>query len=541
MVKVRFRGRIVELGDDPNKWDAEKAALDKKFKAEAEAAAAADPDSYPDPDSKIKLTDKQIEDRETRDIDIVGRVKAQENKRALIERNKKIDEMENTETAKSVTPDPIPPTEPIQTPVPVTEVKTTTVDGTTTSVTTTVEESETTSTVSTASTTTSTTATISKSTSTPEIIKTQKKLASSNKLSEKVHVATAQKFTKENHAEVLTKVAENLIPIESDIKAGGNQIISYEKDKHESIGAAINTFPCIRKDASGEFRPKSVSVEGKGAFVKYSPVSYTEEVENSKFPCGTYSINVANKYDLSVGAGGANISTAGNMRLGSKGRSIIAATEEMNISSGNGNVNIRAAHNISLKADSLNLESPDQVVVNSNLGVSKNAIINGCAFIDGEVYLNHVTCPAEVQYTGGGIGSFGQLMTTSGPTGSDKGAGGTSVIGYADVSFIKDLLTAILTDSDGDGHAYTWTGPDKIPVLVLPKDGTELVSTAGNGGVKINPTYSVFMYPHLHPFNNIPLSFTTGNEEMRARASILNSGAIGTASPINHGYKTPTA
>ena len=224
------------------------------------------------------------------------------------------------------------------------------------------------------------------------------------------------------------------------------------------------------------------------------------------------------------------------MRLGSGGRSIIVATEEMNISSGNGNVNIRAAHNISLKADSLNLEAPDQVVVNSNLGVAKNTIINGCAFIDGEVYLNHVTCPAEVQYTGGGLGSFGQLMTASGPSGSDKGAGGTSIIGYADVSYIKDLYNSIICI-----YKTPWILPDKVPVLVLSDGGTVLASSAGNGGSKSNPTYSVFMYPHRHPFNNIPLSFTTGNEEMRARASVLNSGAIGTASPINHGYKTPTA
>ena len=136
-------------------------------------------------------------------------------------------------------------------------------------------------------------------------------------VSKKSHILNVQKTSKANHAEVLTKVAEDLIPIESSIKAGGNQIISYEKDKHESVGSVVNTFPHIRKDTSGEFRPKIISIEGKGSFVNYSPVSYTEEVENSRFPCGTYSLNVGNKYDLSVGAGGANISTVGNMRVGS--------------------------------------------------------------------------------------------------------------------------------------------------------------------------------------------------------------------------------
>jgi len=359
--------------------------------------------------------------------------------------------------------------------------------------------------------------------------------ANSNKVSEKVHILNTQKYSKKQQAETLNKVAEKLIPIESNIKAGGNQIISYEKDKHESIGSVINTFPCIRKDASGEFRPKTISIEGKGSFVNYSPVSYTEEVENTKFPCGMYSINVGNKYDLSVGAGGANISTLGNMRIGSNGRTLISASEEMNITSGNGNVNIRAGHNVSLKGDSLTLETTNQVVVNSNLGVAKNAIINGCAFIDGEVYVNHITCPAEVQYTGGGIGSFGQLMSSSGINGDGKGGGGTAIIAYADVSYIKNLYNSIAAPK------APWTGPDKVPVLVLSDGGTSVASNAGNGGSHKNPEYSIFVLPHEHPFNNIPLSFTTGNEQMRARASVLNSGNIGTAAPIQHGYKTPTA
>lgn len=457
-------------------------------------------------------------------------------KQRLLEENEIKDKQEAAETSKGETPDPVPSAEPVTPITPKTQETVVVENGTTKSTTQTIasdpipEPSK---------------GSISSPSGSAPVASTQaavySKKASTNSVSGKVHILNVQSKSKKNHKEVLTKVAEDLIPIESNIKAGGNQIISYEKDKHETIGAVVNDFPCIRKDASGEFRPKTISIEGKGSFVNYAPVSYTEEVENSRFPCGTYSINVANKYDLSVGAGGANISTGGNMRLGSKGRTLISATEEINIASGNGNVNIRAAHNISLKGDSISLETPNQVVVNSNLGVAKNAIINGCAFVDGELYVNHITCPAEVQYTGGGIGSFGQLMTASGPTGSDKGAGGTTVIGYADVSFIKTLLETALSDSRGDTHKYTWNGPDKVPVLVLSDGGTELASSAGNGGIKSNPEYSVFMYPHKHPFNNIPLSFTTGNEEMRARASILNSGNIGVASPIQHGYKTPTA
>ena len=451
-------------------------------------------------------------------------------RKRLYEENEIKEKQEAAETSKGETADPVPSAESIPTVVPKTQETVIVENGTTKSTTKTIEPTPVAEPVK---------PPISSPSGNAPVASTQaavySKKSSSNTVSGKVHVLNVQSKSKENHKEILTKVAEDLIPIESSIKAGGNQIISYEKDKHETIGSVVNDFPCIRKDASGEFRPKSLSIEGKGSFVNYAPVSYTEEVENSRFPCGTYSINVTNKYDLSVGAGGANISTGGNMKLGSKGRTLISATEEMNIASGNGNVNIRAGHNVFLKGDSLTLETPNQVVVNANLGVAKNAIINGCAFVDGELYVNHITCPAEVQYTGGGMGSFGQLMTAAGINGDQKGAGGTAIIAYADVSYIRDLYNSIKAPKN------PWTQPARVPVLVLSDSGTSVASTIGNGGSHSNPEYSVFVLPHSHPFNNIPLSFTTGNEEMRARASVLNSGNIGTAAPIQHGYKTPTA
>lgn len=338
-------------------------------------------------------------------------------------------------------------------------------------------------------------------------------------------------ISKNSQKEILDRVTDKLLPIEENIKSGGTQIVSYEKDVHITVGSVVNTFPCIRKDVSGEFRPKSVDIDSKGSFVKNEPVMYTEEVENSRFPCGTYSLNATNKLELNSGAGGAGFNTAGNMKIGSAGRTLIVAKEEMNISSGNGNVNIRAGQNISIKSDSLNLETPNQVVVNSNLGVAKNAIINGCAFVDGELYVNHITCPAEVQYTGGGIGSFGQLMSRAGVGGSDVGFGGTAVIAYADLTYIKILYNSIAAPK------APWILPDKIAVKVLPTGGMPIVDGITNT-VKSNPEYSVFCYPHQHPFNNIPLTFTDGNESLRSQASVLNSGNIGTAGNIEHGYKS---
>lgn len=541
MPQVKVNGEMFTLSDDADTRSKQLKTINQYQLGPSEQLKTK-LNEIPIPEKRYKLSLELIEKRYMQcreqedqavadgDKDTPSYAACESFKTKLLRENEIKEKQEAAETSKSDIPDPVPSPEPIPPVIPKTEEKKTVENGTTKSTTETVEEPVKKETQKPAVSTPSGNAPVASTEPS-----TYTKAASKNSLSQKTHILNTQKTSKENHAEVLTKVAEKLIPIESNIKAGGNQIISYEKDKHESIGSVINTFPCIRKDSPGEFRPKTISVEGKGSFVNYSPVSYTEEVENSKFPCGTYSLNVGNKYDLSIGSGGANISTTGNLRLGSGGRTLISASEEMNITSGNGNVNIRAGHNVSLKGDSLTLETPNQVVVNSNIGISKNAIINGCAFIDGEVYLNHVTCPAEVQYTGGGIGSFGQLMSSTGINGDQKGGGGTAIIAYADVSYIKDLYNSI-----GASKA-PWSGPDKVPVLVLSDGGTSVASNAGNGGSHKNPEYSVFVLPHEHPFNNIPLSFTTGNEQMRSRAAVLNSGNIGTAAPIQHGYKTPTA
>jgi hypothetical protein len=553
MADVKIGSKVFQLDEDADTQQKQRKIYEQYKNSSSEAEIEAKLLAVPIPEKKYYVSLEGIEKSYQKCKDRFKQQGLEDSegycdrwKSRMIKENEIRENLEKTETAKSATPDPVPSEKVVETSSAVTKTETTTSsDGTVKTSITTENYSETTTSKSSGTTSTPvpapapapepTTTSTSAGTNIP-VANTSpnynSQQDSSNNLSKPVDVLNFQEKPKTNHKEILKKVAEDLIPIESNIKAGGTQHLTYEKDIHISVGSVANTFPHIRKDSSGEFRPKAVSIEGKGAFVKHSPVSYTEEVENSRFPCGTYSINAANKLDLTSGAGGTNVTSGGNMRVGSNGRTLITAREEMNVSSGNGNVNVRAAHNVSIKGDSLTLETPNQVVVNANLGVAKNAIINGCAFVDGELYVNHISCPAEVQYTGGGIGAFGQLMTSAGINGNIKGGSGTTVIAYADVSYIKALYNSIAA------LKAPWTLPDKVPVLILSDGGTNLASTVGNGGVKSNPEYSIFVYPHSHPFNNVPLTFTNGNESLRSKAAILNSGNVGTAANIEHGYKS---
>jgi hypothetical protein len=350
---------------------------------------------------------------------------------------------------------------------------------------------------------------------------------------------------KSDQADVLKEVSNSQIDIEQNIPMGGTHIIAYEKDKQEHIGVLLNKSTPIRVDSAGEYRPQAVNIQSEGTFVQNNTVPYTEEVNNQNFPCGTYECTVANKYGLNVGAGGLEIRTLGNSKFITSARCTIVGTEELNVSS-DGNINIKSNANITIESTkTMTLRTPDQVVVDCNLGVSGNTIINGSTMIDGELYINHVTCPSEIQYTGGGIGSFGQMMPNL-------------CVGYANASSIyralDRLLNAVFNSSMEEmGYLYS-----DIPVNSFPsqkgqfknmsiaqasagvtQSATNIVS--GQTQTSQSPEYSIFVYSHEHPFYNIPFTNKTSNQTMRNDASVLNSGQLGKASPIKHGFKIPTS
>lgn len=332
-------------------------------------------------------------------------------------------------------------------------------------------------------------------------------------------IKNTQAIDTSNQDEILEQVCEDLLEIEENIPKGGTHIVSYEKGKYEHIGVITNNTPPIRVDRQGKFRPKCIGIDSKGTFTINTAVPYSEAVENSRFPCGDYTLVVGNQFNTKIGAGGYNLTTLGNSIIASDARTTISSKEDLNISSAS-TVTIKSASCLDLEGDTMVLSTPDQVVVDATLGVAKNVIVNGSAMIDGELFVNHITAPAEVQYTGGGIGSFGQFMPS-------KGSIGNNVIGYADVSYIKKLLL---------DHGIPWTLPDKVPVLIFPDEDTPMASTIGITSGR-NRENSIFIYPHEHPFRNIPLVFANGNESMRTLASDMNSGKVVTAGQIQHGYK----
>ena len=201
-----------------------------------------------------------------------------------------------------------------------------------------------------------------------------------------------------NFKALLKSVAAELAPIESELGMGGSEIINIAKHKIEHVGMVMNNFPSIRTDPVGKMFRDQVIVHKQGVFVNQSPSPLVEPVHVDDLPGGSYSLNVANRWNVHVGAGGVAIKTYGRVEIG--GTQINLAGDQINMGSQN-EVNIDGGKRLSMVADIISIRQRNrgQVLVDSNLGVSQNVVIGGGLHVEGELSCHHITAPVEIHET----------------------------------------------------------------------------------------------------------------------------------------------
>ncbi len=269
---------------------------------------------------------------------------------------------------------------------------------------------------------------------------------------------------------------------------GGDDSDFTFRNKVIMVGGEVNDYPSIRISPEGRSTPSRVIVGPKaGAFVEVDAVPHLEEVNNSHFPVGNYSIHAGNKYNINAGSGGVDIKTSGPVEVG--GTTYKVAANQVNIQSETG-VHISSENLVELASlNNISLRSNKQVLVEPGLGVKNNIIIGGSTYIEGETYLQHVTAPAEIQQTENVIAG-GQLV---------KGAAiGTVIVGH-----------------HGELTVYALDTPDTVE-----------------------------LYPHSHHFKNLPLRLTDSSKSVRTIAIGENINTDGFQTPaqnVSHGLKEPTS
>jgi hypothetical protein len=250
--------------------------------------------------------------------------------------------------------------------------------------------------------------------------------------------------------------------IEQQLGKGGKVNTTIFRDKQEVVGAAFNDYPSIRIDWKGRAQPVEVVVGRQTTFTNVGAVPHVEEVANdSAFPVGNYTIQAGNKFNVTVGSGGVQIKTGGAVDI--SGTTVKVSGHKINVQSKAG-VNIASEEIIELQSlKNISLRSNKQIYIEPGLGVSKNIVVGGGSYTEGEVFVNHITAPVEIQQTED-VALYGKFNVQK---------NGKLAIGYVDTAHGRRTVFANNDDN-------------------LIKN-----------------------YDHAHYFKNVPLRLTQSNADMR--------------------------
>ena len=210
--------------------------------------------------------------------------------------------------------------------------------------------------------------------------------------------AAEEQKSDSNFEAKLKEITAALAPIESELGLGGSEIISIAKHKIENVGLVLNDFPSIRVDPMGKMYRDKMVIHKQGVFVNQKPTPLIESVHVDDLPGGSYTLNVTNRWNVHVGAGGVSIKTLGRTEIG--GKQVTIGGDQVNIGSEN-EVNIDGGKRLSIVGDIIAIRQRNrgQVLVDSNLGVSQNVVIGGGLHVEGELSCQHITAPVEIHET----------------------------------------------------------------------------------------------------------------------------------------------
>lgn len=200
---------------------------------------------------------------------------------------------------------------------------------------------------------------------------------------------------KQGLRDLILAKAEDLARIEKQMGIGGSEIIDITKHKVETIGTVMNDFGSIRVDMKGKMYISDVQVGKYGTFYNRTPSPLVELVHVDDLPGGNYTLNICNRYNVMVGAGGIHLKSYGQVNI--SGSITNVAGKQVNIGS-ELETNIDGGKRLSLVADiiSLRQRNKNQVVVEGSLGITDNAIIGGGLHVEGDISANSITIPFDM-------------------------------------------------------------------------------------------------------------------------------------------------
>lgn len=196
---------------------------------------------------------------------------------------------------------------------------------------------------------------------------------------------------------MLTTIPQ-LAKIEAQMGRGGSEILEITKHKIETIGTVMNDWGAIRIDPLGKMEPAYVTVHPGASLVIRKPSPLIEQVQVDDLPGGTYTLNVCNRYNILVGAGGVNLKSYGVVNI--SGAMTNIAGEQVNIGSAN-EVNIDGGKRLSLTGDIVHIKqrNNEQVLLDGNVGISGNLYVKGGVYVEGNLAAQGTDTPQRKRQT----------------------------------------------------------------------------------------------------------------------------------------------
>jgi len=299
-------------------------------------------------------------------------------------------------------------------------------------------------------------------------------------------LAKPESQDKSNLVSTVEAQTQALAAAEAKLGFGGNFIETVTKHKFVNVGLAFNSFASTRYNGTDKTITQYRNVNSSGTVLATTTVKAIEYTHIDDMPGGNYTQTIGNRWSVLVGSGGIDVKTTGTVNLG--GTILALAGKQVNIASSD-DINIDGGTNLSIIADIMSIRSRNrnQVVIDDNLGISKNVVIGGGLYANGEVFVQHVTAPVEFQVT------ESTKITDTGYT----------------------IVGATITKTSGSGN-------------IVSGDN---VSIQG-GTLTINQ-------PHTHYFKNLPLTLVTNPAAVRDAAITLNGGsAAATAVAVSDHWNT---
>lgn len=371
---------------------------------------------------------------------------------------------------------------------------------------------------------------------------------------------------------------KKLADLEEQMGLGGSEIVEITKHKMETVGTVMNDFGSIRLDDSGKMEISEVRIAKFGAFYNRTPTPVIEYVNVDDLPGGNYTLNVCNRYSVLVGAGGLNLKSFGPVNM--SGTITNVTGDQLNLASGN-EVNIDGGKRISIIADIISIRQrlKKQVLIDSSLGISRNLVVAGGGYFDGELFVQHITAPVEYQETEGKViwasaatdpsNMLGKIIGYGVPMSNFAVPGGpgggflplpvtlptgppylgftdvAQIVGYIPVGAVASYQSTVVCN----GCTIPLANTQPIPIYGSgPANPCVKGTDQGIGGANASTMpivvygtgrdpSSIFIPEHKHLFKNIPLTLKETNSEVREAAKALEKGIAVGPNPIVNAHK----